>query len=390
MSRHNDQSVKAGSAQLPAVLLALLDTMSPAAYSELYRGVALLVHPPENPGDAWRRDIRPLADMLRPQLPPLTQILGAAAGPRARAKVDFAPVVLDVNLTRAHYDLHRPPGARPSAWLAQRYRHWTIALEVAAGLLPDGRYIGRRFPGPNTQRGKRRKARFACHELPAAIRECALALGRVPTSSQYILWSKVQRAIARAAGENVEAACRLPDWTAFRRQYGGWPQALAATHINPDELAEARRKLFASRPLEWGAPDEPAGPRAVLATIDPDDFGELGLTPSQAKRLIKNGFGTLTLSAAASLAHTLDGSLSWLAELADEPGPRCDPGTRLDAERIRAAREAVGASEAELLNITGRTRTEWRALLRGDDDPELREVKKVAEALECTVEFLCS
>lgn len=174
----------AGSEQLPAVLVALLDCMSAEAYSELYRGVALLVHPPERAGQAWSREIRPLAGMLRPLLPPLNQLLDDAGGPVAGTRVDFELVILDVDFTQAHYDLHRPPGARPAAWLVQRYRRWEIALEVAAGLLPDGRYIGRRAPGPNPQRGKPRKPRYAPHELPAAIRECALSLGRIPTSKE--------------------------------------------------------------------------------------------------------------------------------------------------------------------------------------------------------------
>lgn len=390
MSSEDTPTGQAGGAQLPAVLVALLDTMSPQAYSELYRGVALLAHPPETPGQEWRREIGPLAEMLRPLLPPLDELLGDEAGPVAGARLDFELAVLDLNFTQAHYDLHRPPGARPAAWLAHRYRHWTIALEVAPGLLRDGRYIGRRSPGPNPQRDKPRKPRFAPHELPAAIRECALSLGRIPTSNEYILWSKVRRAIARAAGEKVEAACRLPDWAAFRRQYGGWPQAIAATHIDPAELAEAQRKLFASRPLEWGAPEAPDGPRVVLAALDPDDFVELGLKRKQTAQLVKHGFGMLRLSEAAALAHTLGGSLNWLAEQDHEPGEPCGPGLRLDGERVRARREQLGASDAELRDLTSRTVGEWRAMLRGDDDPELREVRDIAKSLECTVEELCS
>lgn len=210
-----------------------------------------------------------------------------------------------------------------------------------------------------------------------------------PDQQGVILWSRVRRAIARDAGEKVEASCRLPEWTAFRRQYGGWPQAIAATHIDLAELAEAQRKLFASRPLEWGAPEAPDGPRVVLAALDPDDFAELGLKPSRAKQLVKHGFGKLRLSEAAALAHTLGGSLNWLAEQDHEPGEPCGPGLRLDAERIRARRTAIGASEAELIDLTGRTRGEWRALLRGDDDPELREVRDIAKSLQCAVEDLC-
>ena len=33
---------------------------------------------------------------------------------------------------------------------------------------------------------------------------------------------------------------------------------------------------------------------------------------------------------------------------------------------------------------------EWRALMRGDEEPELREVIAIAKALERTVEDLCS
>jgi hypothetical protein len=72
------------------------------------------------------------------------------------------------------------------------------------------------------------------------------------------------------------------------------------------------------------------------------------------------------------------------------PEQAVDPSLRLDADRVRSAREAVGAKEAELLDLTGRTRTEWRALMRGDEEPELREVISIAKALERTVDDLCA
>jgi hypothetical protein len=43
-----------------------------------------------------------------------------------------------------------------------------------------------------------------------------------------------------------------------------------------------------------------------------------------------------------------------------------------------------------LLDLTGRTRTEWRALMRGDEEPELREVISIAKALERTVDDHCA
>jgi hypothetical protein len=78
----------------------------------------------------------------------------------------------------------------------------------------------------------------------------------------------------------------------------------------------------------------------------------------------------------------------------DDPASAATPGQAtaqsLDADRVRSAREAVGAKEAELLDLTGRTRTEWRALMRGDQEPELREVISNAKALERTVDDICA
>jgi hypothetical protein len=380
-----------GGMTLPAPLVVLLDHMSPTAHAEVFRGLALRLHPPETPSARWRREIGSLAQMTRPYLPVLSEILGEADGPRTPAEVTWEVHGPDIPITAAYYDLHRPAGARPSNWLIAEYGAWHRAKEVAAGLLPDGRYIGRRAPVRNPSRGKPRKPRFERHEHPAAIRQCALALGRIPSCSTYILWSRVQRALARAISAQSEADLRLPEWSSFKKHYGGWSQALAVTRIDPDELAQARARLLPHLSTDGLIDSQPASAREVLATLAPADVADLGITPAQAKKMTagnRGGFLSLPISTAAALAARLQGSLTWLAELGEEPGQPCDPDLRFSSPLLRDAWERACVPQSVVRSAAGCGVGEWRRILDGQAEPDLRAIKAVADQLAVRIEDL--
>jgi len=104
------------------------------------------------------------------------------------------------------YDARRPKealNAPPSARLTERYGSWPRARRAAWGLLEDGRYFGDAHPWPN--QAKRRHV-YTVDEAAASVRECAAAVGRIPSSFVYLHWGINRRARARASGESCRIA----------------------------------------------------------------------------------------------------------------------------------------------------------------------------------------
>src|SRR5439155_12421133 len=86
---------------------------------------------------------------------------------------------------RKHYDERRAtdaPEAPPSARLQERFGSWARACHAAWGLREDGRSFGEEQPWP---RPPRRRKPFAIEDAKTSVRQCADAIGRIPSAYQY-------------------------------------------------------------------------------------------------------------------------------------------------------------------------------------------------------------
>ena len=292
-----------------------------------------------------------------------------ATGATGALAVDQFPVVEQVR-----YDQLRPAGAPSGEELARRFGTWVLACRAIWGLRADGRYSGLSKPWTNGTRGKKRQPRYSRDEAVAAIRECALAYGRRPTSGLYIDWSARRRAHARAGGTPPP---RLPAYKHYHDTYGGWPRALALAGISDTELADARTARGEPGP-EIPEDQTPAG---RLRGADVASLAAAGVRPRDVTQMLKHGFGDLELGRATALAEVLGGAVAWLAGCDPDPGAPAADSIELDVAAVRQLRRERKIPERTICDHLGLTANDWRRLLDRRDQPRLRELVDLAGLL---------
>lgn len=158
-------------------------------------------------------------------------------------------------IDRATYDARRPAGAMSSRRIVERFGgSWRRACRAVWGLRQDGRYGGHGQPWQSGVKGAPR-VRYSDDECLDAVRACAQHFNRVPTTSLYIRWTRLQKARARQTGA---AAPRLPDYNSLHKRLGGWPEILAKAA----PLFALAAPAAATAPAAVSGGDEPllAGP----------------------------------------------------------------------------------------------------------------------------------
>lgn len=96
---------------------------------------------------------------------------------------------------------------------------------MASGLAIDGKRLNIAAPWPSAQRGgpgTRSRKPYTAEDCWAAIEACARALGRWPTSTAYIRWSRERRRRARELGLPDP---RIPHYRVIRRLLSQWPRS---------------------------------------------------------------------------------------------------------------------------------------------------------------------
>ena len=201
------------------------------------------------------------------------------------------------------YDRERPPGSLSGRRIMERFGgSWRWACRSVWGLRQDGRYAGLGQPWRNAIRGQPR-IRYSDDECLDAIRACARARGRVPTSTVYIVWARERKAAARARGQRA----RIPDYQCLRRRWGGWPQALAAAALRPIDLAPAGAAAGRGAAAAAAAAGI-AGPVMLDGAAVRGLRGDRGLRDSDLRRAA--GMPLSTWRAALAGTVTIDGSVA--------------------------------------------------------------------------------
>lgn len=156
--------------------------------------------------------------------------------------------------------------------------------------------------------------------------------------------------LASAGADLSDNTCATYDgslYGAAATHFGGWPQALEAAGIDPDE---ARRTMRWSRPR-------------ILAAIT---CGHRGTSLRAA-------------------AHGKFGSWEAACEAAGVPSER--PSSEVVGNRLRARREELRLSQRALAELAGTTHTAIRMIEIGRyGNPRIELALRLARALECSVE----
>lgn len=262
-----------------AVVQGMAAALSPDARAELAR--ALQLHLGQAPARSEQRvaDYGALAGMLDEQaarqglaaprgrgLAPATASGGEEPATETGRWVLARFPVID----RAVYDARRPSEAMSSRRIVERFGgSWRRACRAVWGLRQDGRYGGQGQPWQSGVKGAPR-VRYSDDECLDAVRACAQHFNRVPTTSVYIRWTRLQKARARQSGA---AAPRLPDYNSLRKRLGGWPEILAKA-APLFGTATTMRATAGVRAADPAAVEELAGPAlldgARLRTIRQD------------------------------------------------------------------------------------------------------------------------
>ncbi len=156
----------------------------------------------------------------------------------------------------------------------------------------------------------------------------------------------------RAGADLSDSTCATYDgslYGAAATHFGGWPQALEASGVDPDE---------ARRTVRWSKP-------RILAAIT-------------------RGCSDAPLWAAARSEF---GSWEAACEAAGLPSDRASSG--VVRNRLRARREELGLSQRALAERAGTTHTAIRMIeIERHGNPRIELVLQLAQALECSVEDL--
>ncbi len=357
-----------------AVVISMIDALPGRDRAQLREALNAQLDQRLTPTEQRVHELLPLAAMLdeRAQQDGIAPPRGGGKAtwrPAPARRVERFPVVAQVG-----YDQRRPADAPSGNALTRRFGTWTLACRAVWGLRADGRYSGLGKPWTNGTRGSNRPPRYTEAEALAAIRECALAYGRRPTSNLYIDWSARRRAHARACGS---APPRLPAYKHYHDTYGGWSRAVALAAISDAELAEAR----AARGEPGSQVPEDQTPAGRLRAADVDALAVTGVRPRDLGQMLTCGFGDLQLLRAAAVARVLGGSIAWLAGCDPHPGAPPTAQMVLDAAAVRQLRRERKIPEQAIRDHIGLTANEWRRLLDRRDHPSLRELVELAGLL---------
>lgn len=291
-------------------------------------------------------------------------------------------------LTREEYDERRveiDPMAPAAETLAARYGSWLKACRAAHGLLEDGRYTGSSQPWAQPLRGRARLRPYTLEEVHAALRRCALELGRVPSSGDYHWWTREKKRLLRQRGIDLQTSLdpqhRIPGIGPLYRYYGKgrakFQQALADARLNPVEIAAARAKrLLAGIQL----PAHTDAPKAELLQHAPTELAAAGVTAESRKLVDAHGFGPLPISQAAAVARLLECALDWLAGCSLHRGEP-PTGSRLDTILVSSLAKDRGVSSRELREALSLPTGPFRRIMSGSAEPTLAEVAAIAACL---------
>lgn len=285
-----------------------------------------------------------LARVLRAKLGPPRETPKQRRGRRlsflgelvARHGTDLHP-----HVRRLLYDAERPEQSPSSESLVEEYGSWLKACRASVGVRPDGR-VNRpggkpRDPGPRVKTWA-----YSEEEFREAIRACARALGRLPTSNAYERWRAGEIRKARSGGAPVP---RLPSGSTIGRNLKTWRAAIAAAAIS----------------------------EATLVPADPDQHSS-GASSAVAAAVA----ALLPLSDAVAAARAAGVSLEQLAGLSSEPGTPPAADARFDAERWKVRLRDAGIGERKLLRAIGLPQGPYRRLLSGSLEPPLELVVMLA------------
>lgn len=345
-----------------AALLPMLDALGPLACAELERALRLTIRPAAiDPVDTRVQELGALAELL------------VAEGEQAGDPDDWPGVPIVAR--RRFEQLH---GQSQADAMVRRYGSWLAACRAAASLRVDGRCAGPGRPWvirPAVRDGHFRWTADACLSF---VRQCALELGRRPTSKEYNRW---RRQLTETPGrQNTRAP-----WpkTICAHVDPSWPAVLERCGVTDAELAAVRA---ARLPQLMPAP-MPVADR--LAQLDAAQRQLLSLTATQLRKLRgAKARHALPLTAAVDLARALGGSLAWLAGHDEAAGEPPGPNVALDVARVTSLREQMKVGEKNLREAGGLSLGEWRRLMTGSREPTLGELAGIAGYLGTSIEEL--
>ncbi len=364
------------SRSLPAPIEAMLNQLGEVALAELDRALTLRLHPAPTPAERRVAELGFLSQLV------------------AEARDASSPSV--PRIEQAVYEQRRRAvgsGAPTAETLAARYGGWRPACRAAFGLLPDGRYVGKGKPWASPARGRKKIPAYTLEEVHAAIRRCALELGRMPSSGDYHWWSREKRRLLRARGVQLETSTlpehRIPGIEALYRHYPAgaarFRQAVRDSNLSEVDVAIARaRHLLPSLEISEVAD----GPLAALRELHSrtnivragnrdEAHATAGLLDACIAQIEEHGFGCLSLRNAVQIARLLGGSLDWLAGRSTSRGSP-PAGDRFDAaqfdSRARKLKLAARLIREKLALPAG----PYRRLMSGADEPVLVELAILA------------
>lgn len=368
-------------------LTAMLGRCSTAGQVELERLLTAKLYPAPTVSEDRLAELLPLAELLESPL---------------AIHVPNHPLA-PVHMAQDAYDRVRPAGAPASDRLVERYGGganggWYRACRAAWGLMPDGR---KRKPGaawayPN--RGAGALPRSSRAAVLASIRECALTMGRRPSSNTFKRWAEAQRRAEgrrRGARGRVGSPQRVFGMAAVYRHFASWAKALDAARITDAELVAARAARVpgvAVTPDPLAADSSPPAPglsRAErLAELSVTELDAAGFSESQRACLSRSSdkcFGRLPLSRAAALAHSLGGSLEWLVGMDSATGKPAPAGMRFDGYAFNELRKRHRLREEAVLSKARLSLGRYRGIIMGSTEPTLTEVVALAGLVRSSV-----
>lgn len=277
-------------------------------------------------------------------------------------------------LERRVYEQHRArhaPQAPDPHTLVERYGSWRKACRAAYGLLPDGRYGGVGNPWPSPFLGRTSAAPYTREEVSESIRQCALDLGRIPTSHDYHYWTREKKRRGRLSGANVRHPSISVLYRLYRRGENRWQLALTDARLNVVEIAQSRAQKLLGRA---SASLRPADPIARLQRLDAYGLAAAGISREKHVQIIREGFTWLPLNLALALARALGGSLDWLAGLTLDSGM---PPEEAAALQPKVLAELIAKKKVEpklLRDHLDLPNGPYRDLISGKREPILAEL----------------
>lgn len=145
--------------------------------------------------------------------------------------------------------------APTSSKLRTRFGSWMRACAAAASIDDDGCFVGARQPWPHGTIGRRGASiPYTRDEVCQAIRDCAFAIKRVPSSAQYTEWRQGHVARLRAQGITP----RIPAIGCIYRLLApkptlrtGWRTALSSAFPELDEVTLDQPAALRGLTSEW-------------------------------------------------------------------------------------------------------------------------------------------